>query len=84
MKELQRRGDPNVIIALAGNKADLESKRKVEREEAQEYARENSIIHMETSAKTALNVKTLFEEIGGRLWKLLLFKKRAAVLTSMF
>jgi small GTP-binding protein len=24
VKELQRRGDPNVIIALAGNKADLE------------------------------------------------------------
>lgn len=36
----------------------------MEREEAQEYARENSIIHMETSAKTALNVKALFEEIG--------------------
>lgn len=69
VKELQRRGDPNVIIALAGNKADLESKRKVEREEAQEYARENSILHMETSAKTALNVKALFEEIARRLPK---------------
>ena len=30
VKELQRRGDPNVVIALAGNKADLESRRKVE------------------------------------------------------
>ena len=29
MKELQRRGDPNVVIALAGNKMDLEHKRKV-------------------------------------------------------
>jgi small GTP-binding protein len=29
VKELQRRGDPNVVIALAGNKADMESKRKV-------------------------------------------------------
>merc|ERR1712170_35248 len=27
VKELQRRGDPNVIIALAGNKADLEQRR---------------------------------------------------------
>ena len=27
VKELQRRGDPNVIIALAGNKADLEHRR---------------------------------------------------------
>ena len=33
MKELQRRGDPNVVIALAGNKCDLEAKRKVQQEE---------------------------------------------------
>ena len=32
VKELQRRGDPNVIIALAGNKADLQNKRRVETE----------------------------------------------------
>lgn len=30
VKELQRRGDPNVVIALAGNKADLTNKRRVE------------------------------------------------------
>jgi GTPase SAR1 family protein len=29
VKELQRRGDPNVVIALAGNKADLEGRRQV-------------------------------------------------------
>eukprot|EP00630_Chrysocystis_fragilis_P010225 CAMPEP_0197411006 /NCGR_PEP_ID=MMETSP1165-20131217/31743_1 /TAXON_ID=284809 /ORGANISM="Chrysocystis fragilis, Strain CCMP3189" /LENGTH=228 /DNA_ID=CAMNT_0042937517 /DNA_START=45 /DNA_END=731 /DNA_ORIENTATION=- len=33
VKELQRRGDPNVVIALAGNKADLHSKRRVACEE---------------------------------------------------
>ena len=32
VKELQRRGDPNVVIALAGNKADLHKKRRVETE----------------------------------------------------
>ena len=32
VKELQRRGDPSVIIALAGNKADLASRRKVRKE----------------------------------------------------
>jgi Ras-related protein Rab-5C len=30
VKELQRRGDPNAVIALAGNKADLQSKRKID------------------------------------------------------
>lgn len=67
VKELQRRGDPNVVIALAGNKADMDSKRKVPLEEAQQYAQENEIIFMETSAKTALNVKNLFVEIGKSL-----------------
>lgn len=64
MKELQRRGDPNVVIALAGNKADMDSKRKVNVEEAQQYAQDNEIIFLETSAKTALNVRNLFLEIG--------------------
>jgi GTPase SAR1 family protein len=32
VKELQRRGDPNVVIALAGNKADCEEQRAVETE----------------------------------------------------
>mmetsp|Transcript_8547 Transcript_8547/g.18809 ORF Transcript_8547/g.18809 Transcript_8547/m.18809 type:complete len:194 (-) Transcript_8547:1835-2416(-) len=69
VKELQRRGDPNVIIALAGNKADLESRRKVEFEEANSYAEENGIFHIETSAKNANNVKALFVEIAKRLPK---------------
>merc|ERR1711985_114930 len=30
VKELQRQGSPNIVIALAGNKCDLASKRKVE------------------------------------------------------
>jgi len=64
VKELQRRGDANVVIALAGNKADMESDRKVQTEEAQEYARESDIIFMETSAKTSMNVTELFIEIG--------------------
>ena len=64
VKELQRRGDPNVVIALAGNKADMESKRKVQTEEAQQYALDNDIIYLETSAKTSLNVKELFIAIG--------------------
>mmetsp|Transcript_13730 Transcript_13730/g.19684 ORF Transcript_13730/g.19684 Transcript_13730/m.19684 type:complete len:195 (-) Transcript_13730:192-776(-) len=69
VKELQRRGDPNVVIALAGNKADLESRRKVEFEEANAYAQENGILHLETSAKNSNNVKSLFIEIAKKLPK---------------
>jgi len=69
VKELQRRGDPNVVIALAGNKSDLEHKRAVELEEAAAYAQENNILHLETSAKNAKNVKQLFVEIARKLPK---------------
>jgi len=69
VKELQRRGDPNVVIALAGNKADLEPRRQVQFEEAHTYAEENGIIHMETSAKSAQNVQEIFLEIAKKLPK---------------
>nr|CCA15376.1 Rab5 family GTPase putative [Albugo laibachii Nc14] len=67
VKELQRRGDSNVVIALAGNKADLETRRAVTLEEARQYAEDNGILHLETSAKTSANVKNLFVAIATNL-----------------
>ena len=64
MKELQRQASANIVIALAGNKADLANKRSLEYEEANEYAEENSLLFMETSAKTAMNVNDIFLAIG--------------------
>ena len=59
------------MIALAGNKCDLASKRKVESTEASEYAKDNGLFFMETSAKTAYNVEQAFlktaEEIYGKI-----------------
>lgn len=69
VRELQRQGSPNVVIALAGNKNDLASKRKVQPEEATQYADENGIFFMETSAKTAANVNELFVAIARKLPK---------------
>lgn len=66
MKELQRQASPNIVIALAGNKADLANKRCVEYEEAQAYAEENGLLFMETSAKTGTNVNEIFLAIGIR------------------
>jgi len=47
----------------------LEHKRAVELEEAAAYAQENNILHLETSAKNAKNVKQLFVEIARKLPK---------------
>jgi hypothetical protein len=112
VKELQRRADPNVIIALAGNKvrrgrlhdfprhrrsrrpgapgyatryqapnrpqpltlgvdaqADLTTRRKIDAEEAQDYAKEQSLMYIETSAKDAINIEQLFIDVSTQRWR---------------
>lgn len=67
VKELQRQGSPNIVIALAGNKADLEAQRKVPTSEAATYANDSNLLFMETSAKTSQNVMELFVAVGACL-----------------
>lgn len=69
IKELQRQANPNIVIALAGNKLDLANKRAVSFEEAKVYADESSLLFMETSAKTAANVMDIFTSIAKKLPK---------------
>lgn len=69
VKELQTQGVPKMVIALVGNKSDLESLRRIKTEDAQSYAEDNGILFMETSAKTCQNVKEIFEAIAKTLPK---------------
>uniref|UniRef100_A0A7S1S1H3 Uncharacterized protein n=1 Tax=Alexandrium catenella TaxID=2925 RepID=A0A7S1S1H3_ALECA len=59
----------DALIALAGNKSDLDTSRKIRKEDAQAYADEMGIIFMETSAKSGTYVNELFREIAVKLPK---------------
>ncbi|KAL7749953.1 3',5'-cyclic-nucleotide phosphodiesterase [Sorochytrium milnesiophthora] len=72
VKELQLQGNPNIVIALAGNKIDLlkgdgESAREVTIEEAEQYASETGLLFFETSAKDGTGVETIFNEIAKKI-----------------
>ena len=69
IKELQRQANPNIVIALAGNKLDLAGKRAVTFDEAKAYADECGLLFMATSAKTAANVMDIFTSIARKLPK---------------
>eukprot|EP01026_Neomeris_dumetosa_P035378 TRINITY_DN28354_c0_g1_i2.p2 TRINITY_DN28354_c0_g1~~TRINITY_DN28354_c0_g1_i2.p2 ORF type:complete len:201 (-),score=20.60 TRINITY_DN28354_c0_g1_i2:342-944(-) len=71
INELQRQAKPDVVIALAGNKVDKvkadSTLRKVTIEEAQQYADENSLLFMETSARDNTNIMELFTAVAKKL-----------------
>jgi GTPase SAR1 family protein len=46
-----------MVIMLIGNKCDLDQRRQVSTEEGERFAKENQLIFMETSAKTAFGVE---------------------------
>ncbi|KAH9614324.1 hypothetical protein KSS87_016415 [Heliosperma pusillum] len=62
-QELQKHGSPDIVMALVGNKADLQERREVLTEDGIEYAEKNGMFFIETSAKTADNINQLFEVI---------------------
>jgi len=67
VEELRAQCDTNPVIALAGNKCDLEKGRQVKKDKAKQWADEKGIIFMETSAKTGVNVAEIFLEIARKL-----------------
>ena len=62
--QIREEANKNVVIFLAGNKADLpEESRAVQKEDGQKMAEEYNIPFQETSAKEGININETFQEL---------------------
>ena len=70
IKQLYENNDTeNLIVACAGNKIDLED-RKVSYNEGKNFCKENKIpIFYETSAKTNIGIKELFQNLAQKVYE---------------
>jgi hypothetical protein len=64
VEELRSKGPKDIALAIAGNKADLEDSREVDRKEAAAYAETIGALYLETSAKDDTNVQDLFIKLS--------------------
>ena len=60
LSELKENAPKDITIILIGNKNDLENERQVSYQEGESFAKENGLLFLETSAKTANNIAEAF------------------------
>jgi len=58
-----------MTFMLIGNKCDRENERVVSFEEGERFARDNNLVFLETSAKTALNVEEAFLQTAKSIYE---------------
>ena len=69
LNEVRTKGNPDINLFLIGNKVDLENKRVITKDMANEFAKNNNIkTFFETSAKTGFNAQNVFIEAAKLLY----------------
>ena len=66
-KQLLDCAPSDIVVGLAGNKADLFDREQVSEEEAKEFAKEIKAIFRLTSAMTAIGIDELFSAVGKKI-----------------
>ena len=67
LDDVRTNSSKNVTVILIGNKKDLEDKRQVSYEEGEKLAKENNLLFLETSAKSAENVQEAFMQTAEKI-----------------
>ncbi|KAI9277878.1 rab11 protein [Sporodiniella umbellata] len=70
LKELRDHADSNIVIMLVGNKSDLRHLRAVPTDEAKNFASENGLSFIETSALDSTNVELSFQRILTEIYRI--------------
>ena len=69
MKDLKANACPDIKVFLIGNKVDLDDKRVVMKETAENFQKEYELDYfLETSAKTGMNAQEIFIEAAKLLY----------------
>ncbi|PON37410.1 Small GTP-binding domain containing protein [Trema orientale] len=78
LRELRDHADSNIVIMMAGNKADLNHLRAISSEDAGALAEKEGLSFLETSALEALNVEKAFQSILLDIYQIISKKALAA------
>ena len=69
LNDIKTQSNPDIKIFLIGNKADLEDKRRLTKEQGEQLCSDHKLaFFMETSAKTGFNVQNVFIQVAKELY----------------
>ncbi|XP_030964491.1 ras-related protein RABB1b-like [Quercus lobata] len=67
LEDAQQHANPNMSIMLIGKKSDLAHWRAISKEEGEQFAKENGLLFLEASARTAQNVEEAFIKTAAKI-----------------
>ena len=67
LDDARKHANRNMTFMLIGNKSDLADRRVVSKEEGERFAKENGLLFVETSARTAQNIEEAFIQTAAKI-----------------